>query len=192
MLRSLFSDTAGAQARTVSDKYRQSPPLAGLAMLALWVCGLGSATAQETDELKLPTNRPILMSVIEQAKASAAEEYQPDDHGLDEKLKNMDYQPYRSIRFDAEKALWHGSNDYEVQFFHPGFLYDQPVTINVVEYDNSQQQLDFDPAMFRYEQQAKQYKGLIDKNSGFAGFRVHYPIKSDEYKDEFAVLQGAS
>ena len=192
MLRSLFSDTAGAQARTVSDKYRQSPPLAGLAMLALWVCGLGSATAQETDELKLPTNRPILMSVIEQAKASAAEEYQADDHGLDEKLKNMDYQPYRSIRFDAEKALWHGSNDYEVQFFHPGFLYDQPVTINVVGYDNSQQQLDFDPAMFRYEQQAKQYKGLTDKNSGFAGFRVHYPIKSDEYKDEFAVFQGAS
>lgn len=192
MLRSILLKTNFTLTDSNKKKDNYSMVKAGLAFFVAWALGGLPAIAQETNNIKLPKNKPILMSVIEQARVSATQDYQIDDHGLDEKLKNMDYQPYRSIRFNAENALWHDQNDYEVQFFHPGFLYDQPVTIHVVGYDNSEQQVNFDPAMFRYEQQAEQYKGLTNKDSGFAGFRLHYPLKSDEYKDEFAVFQGAS
>merc|ERR1712000_230686 len=43
-----------------------------------------------------------------------------------------------------------------------------------------------------YDGSASGLAGLTDEKSGFAGFRVHYPIKNEEYKDEFAVFLGAS
>jgi len=171
---------------------KQRGVLSLVALGAMCAAGSAGVHAESVNDANFPSAKPILQSVIEEARASAEGEYTVDDHGLDEKLKNMDYQPYRSIRFKPEQALWHGKNDYEVQFFHPGFLYDEPVTVTVVERDNSQQKLAFDPAMFSYDQQAEKFAGLTDENSGFAGFRIHYPIKNDQYKDEFAVFQGAS
>ena len=79
---------------------------------------------------------PILQSIIDEAKQSAEQSYKENDHGLDDKLKDIDYQTYRAIRFKPEQSLWHGENDYEVQFFHPGFLYQLPVTVNVIDADN--------------------------------------------------------
>ena len=135
---------------------------------------------------------PVLQSVINAAKASASESYEQDDHNLDSKLKEIDYQTYRSIRFQPEQSLWHDENGYELQFFHPGFLYEYPVTIHTIGSSNTPERLAFDSEMFSYDGQSSALKGLTDENSGFAGFRVHYPIKSDEYKDEFAVFLGAS
>src|SRR5690606_25043967 len=34
--------------------------------------------------------------------------------------------------------------------------------------------------------------GKVPENIGFAGFRVHYPLNTNEFKDEFLVFQGAS
>ncbi|MEM7418630.1 MAG: glucan biosynthesis protein G [Pseudomonadota bacterium] len=129
---------------------------------------------------------------MDAARASAKEDYEQDDHGLDSKLKEIDYTTYRSIRFDSEASLWRGENDYELQFFHPGFLYEYPVTIHTIGADNTPTRLPFDSAMFKYDGSAQALAGLTDEKSGFAGFRVHYPIKNNEYKDEFAVFLGAS
>ncbi len=150
------------------------------------------ALAQKVDETNLPQNKPILESVIAEARESAKSDFQANDHGLDEKLKNMDYQAYKAIHFKPKEALWKNTSPYEVQFFHPGFLYDEPVSVTVVERDNSTSALPFDANMFRYEKKAKKVKGLTNKKSGFAGFRIHYPLNDSEYKDEFAVFQGAS
>lgn len=135
---------------------------------------------------------PVLQSVINAAKTSANGSYTRDDHNLSSKLKEIDYQTYRSIRFQPEQSLWHKENDYELQFFHPGFLYEYPVTIHTIGSSNTPERLAFDSKMFSYDGQSSALKGLTDEKSGFAGFRVHYPIKSDEYKDEFAVFLGAS
>jgi glucans biosynthesis protein len=135
---------------------------------------------------------PVLQSVIDAARDSATQSYEQDDHGLNSKLKEIDYTTYRSIRFKPEQSLWHGENDYELQFFHPGFLYEYPVTIHTIGGDNKPERLAFNSEMFNYDGSASNLAGLTDEKSGFAGFRVHYPIKSDEYKDEFAVFLGAS
>jgi len=152
-----------------------------------------SAWAVEVSDANQPQKAsPVLQSVIDAARASAKEDYEQDDHGLDSKLKEIDYTTYRSIRFDSEASLWRGENDYELQFFHPGFLYEYPVTIHTIGADNTPTRLPFDSAMFKYDGSAQALAGLTDEKSGFAGFRVHYPIKNNEYKDEFAVFLGAS
>ena len=152
-----------------------------------------SAWAVEVSDANQPQkSSPVLQSVIDAARASAKEDYEQDDHGLDSKLKEIDYTTYRSIRFDSEASLWRGENDYELQFFHPGFLYEYPVTIHTIGADNTPTRLPFDSAMFKYDGIAQALAGLTDEKSGFAGFRVHYPIKNNEYKDEFAVFLGAS
>lgn len=167
-------------------------PGALAALLVAWMCSaMAQAQVIEVSEDNIP-DRTILKAVIDDARQSAGNDYAPDDHGLDQQLKDMDYQAYRAIRFDAEKALWKGKSPYEVQFFHPGFLYDEPVTMIEVDYDNSTRELAFDSSMFIYGKPAKGLQGLTDANSGFAGFRLHYPLNSQDYKDEFAVFQGAS
>lgn len=135
---------------------------------------------------------PILQSIIDEAKQSAEQSYKENDHGLDDKLKDIDYQTYRAIRFKPEQSLWHGENDYEVQFFHPGFLYQLPVTVNVIDADNDASPIAFEKAMFSYDGKASSLGQYTKDENGFAGFRLHYPIKNEEYKDEFAVFLGAS
>ncbi|WP_394222250.1 glucan biosynthesis protein [Alteromonas gracilis] len=135
---------------------------------------------------------PVLQSIIDAARKSATESYEQDDHGLNSKLKEIDYTTYRSIRFKPQQSLWHGENNYELQFFHPGFLYEYPVTIHTIGENNKPERLAFNSNMFNYDGAASELAGLIDEKSGFAGFRVHYPIKNEEYKDEFAVFLGAS
>ncbi|BFT31977.1 glucan biosynthesis protein G [Alteromonas sp. D210916BOD_24] len=135
---------------------------------------------------------PVLQSIIDAARASAEEDYRQNDHDLDSKLKSLDYATYRDIRFKPDASLWRGENNYEVQFFHPGFLYDYPVTIHTIDETNQPQRLPFNSDMFRYDGAAASLKGLTDTKTGYAGFRVHYPIKNKQYKDEFAVFLGAS
>ena len=140
----------------------------------------------------VPPQAKILQSVIESAEQAASQDFETSDHDLDDALKNMDYQTYRAIRFNADRSLWRGENDYEVQFFHPGFLYQQPVTVYTVGSDNQPVRLPFQRDAFKYDATAAPLAGVTKENNGYAGFRVHYPIKNQQYKDEFAVFLGAS
>ncbi|MDB2330733.1 glucan biosynthesis protein G [Alteromonas sp.] len=135
---------------------------------------------------------PVLQAVIDAARESAKGAYKENDHGLNKTLKAIDYQTYRAIRFKPEKSLWRDKKDYEIQFFHPGFLYNTPITVHTIGEDNQPKQLHFNSEMFSYDGDAASLAGLTGQNTGYAGFRIHYPIKNDQYKDEFAVFLGAS
>ena len=44
---------------------------------------------------------------------------------------NLDYDKYREIEFRHEKALWAAEDlPFRVEFFHPGYLYQEPVHVN--------------------------------------------------------------
>src|ERR1019366_10410185 len=44
---------------------------------------------------------------------------------------NLDYDKYREIRFRRDRALWAADNlPFRVEFFHPGYLYEEPVHVN--------------------------------------------------------------
>lgn len=167
--------------------------VASVLSLALINATFQYAWAVEVNDANQPLKAsPVLQSIIEAAKASAEERYELDDHGLDSQLKDIDYATYRDIRFNSDTSLWRGQNDYELQFFHPGFLYEFPVIIHTIDASNTPSRLPFNSNMFSYDGSAQSLAGLTDEQSGFAGFRVHYPIKNKDYKDEFAVFLGAS
>lgn len=128
-------------------------------------------------------------TVVDRARELAAKPYSEPAPKDATELHVADYDAYREIRFRTDKALWRGSSRFEVQFFHLGFLFLSPIEVNVVE-DGAALPVRFDPAMFDYGKSGLDASGKSP--SGFAGFRVHYPLHGPDYKDEVIVFLGAS
>jgi glucans biosynthesis protein len=102
----------------------------------------------------------------------------------------MTYDQWRDIRFRPDQALWRDKNlPFQVQFFHPGLYYDRTVQVNVVD-DSGVRPVPFAPARFDYGK--NDFADRIPSDIGYAGFRVHYPLKNPDYYDELAVFLGAS
>lgn len=129
--------------------------------------------------------------VIAQAQDRAAEDYRPASTDLPRGLRDMNYDQYRDIRFRPEAALWRGDARFQVQFFHPGFLFREPVDVFVME-DGAPREYAFDSADFRYEGDTAELAEAADRVSGFAGLRLHYPVNTTDYADEVAAFLGAS
>ncbi len=123
------------------------------------------------------------------AEKLSQSEYSPPD-SLSDIVKNLSYDQWRSIRQRPEKAYWKGQKRlFNLQFFHPGFVYDRSVKINIV----NQQKITVLPV----QRDWFDYSGLplapqIPEQIGAAGFRVHYPLKNKNYFDEFLVFLGGS
>ncbi|TVR67740.1 MAG: hypothetical protein EA422_00180, partial [Gemmatimonadales bacterium] len=83
------------------------------------------------------------------AQALAALPWNPPEAALPPELQELDYDAYRRIRFLDERALWSGAGDFQVQFFHPGYLFSTPVVIHEVT-ETQVRPLPFDPDLFQY------------------------------------------
>jgi glucans biosynthesis protein len=159
-------------------------------------CLLSAPSVNAEDDVIAPFTSDMLKigffdNVIAKARKLAAEPYEAPKRDLPEALVNMDYDQYRSIRFRPEAALWRDQSAFEVQLFHPGFLFLEPVNIAEIT-DNQPNNVGFRPDFFSYDGTAAKLAGQVPMNTGFAGFRVHYPLNDKAYKDEFLVFQGAS
>jgi periplasmic glucans biosynthesis protein len=128
--------------------------------------------------------------VAKRAEALAAEPWQEPKNELPKSLRELSYDQYRDIRFRPERALWRrNGSPFEIQFFHAGFFYSNPVKLHVVT-EQGVQKLKFRHEDFDYGANKLDPKDFEDM--GYAGFRVHYPVNSPRYKDEIAVFLGAS
>ena len=64
------------------------------------------------------------------ARQLASQPYKAPDSSLPDSIKDLDYQAYRSIRFDPGKAVWLGQGlNFTAEFFHRGYLYKDRVDI---------------------------------------------------------------
>ncbi|HLP76606.1 MAG TPA: glucan biosynthesis protein, partial [Candidatus Paceibacterota bacterium] len=102
----------------------------------------------------------------------------------------LDYDKYREIEFRHEKALW-ASEDlpFRVEFFHPGYLYQEPV--HLYEFTVTAMQ------PIRFMQDLFNYRGLtiqkqIPVNTGYAGFRLVNELNEHGKWDELGAFLGAS
>ena len=128
--------------------------------------------------------------VAAKAKALAAASYVKPAKNLPKSLETLTYDQYRDIRFNPEKSHWRNAKlPFELAFFHQGLFFESPVRINEIS-NNTAQEIRFDPKLFNYGANDLNPKELT--NLGFAGFRVHYPINTNKYKDEVLVFLGAS
>jgi len=129
--------------------------------------------------------------VVDKAAQLARAPYAPAANQVPQSLLNIDYDTWREIRFRPEKALWRKEGlPFQLQFFHPGLYYDHLVTINIVSSGKSER-LPFDVDSFDYGSNHS-LPEQIPSPFGFAGFRIHGPIKTSRYFDEIAVFLGAS
>lgn len=138
------------------------------------------------------TSQPALFDAItSRAKLLAKSNFKPIVTHIPEALAKMDYDQYRSIRFRPDASIWHNESKFELQLFHAGFLYKEPVVLHMVT-NGGDATVPFKQEFFNYDGKAAPLAGIAPKNIGFAGFRIHYPLNNTQYKDEFAVFQGAS
>jgi len=104
--------------------------------------------------------------------------------------ENLDYDKYREIRFRRDRALWSAENlPFRVEFFHPGYLYQEPVHLHEFTPTHTQP--------IRFVQDFFDYGNLhianqIPINTGYAGFRVLYPLNKPDQMDELGAFIGAS
>ena len=128
--------------------------------------------------------------VVAKAQKLAHEPYVDPKGPVPEWLLKVSYDQWRDIRFRPERSLWRDrKSNFEVQFFHPGLYYDRTVAMNVVD-GGSAKPLPFSPSYFDYGH--NDFASKVPQDLGFAGFRIHYPIKNKNYHDEVIVFLGAS
>lgn len=104
--------------------------------------------------------------------------------------ENLDYDKYREIEFRHERALW-ADNDlpFRIEFFHPGYLYQEPVHINEFTLTHTQP-IRFVQDFFNYR--ALKIQKQIPADTGYAGFRVLNQLNSPDKWDELGAFLGAS
>jgi len=102
----------------------------------------------------------------------------------------LDYDKYREIEFRHERALWAAEElPFRVEFFHPGYLYEEPVHVNEFTLTAAQP--------IRFVQDFFNYRGLhiekqIPVDTGYAGFRMLYQLNEGSKWDELGSFLGAS
>ncbi len=103
---------------------------------------------------------------------------------------NLDYDKYREIRFRRDRALWAADRlPFRVEFFHPGYLYQEPVHVNEFTLTHTQP-IRFVQDFFDYGK--LDIAGQIPTKTGYAGFRVLYPLNQPDQLDELGAFIGAS
>jgi glucans biosynthesis protein len=131
-----------------------------------------------------------LDDVAERAKKLAGATYNEPKGQVPDWLLKLSYDQWRDIRFRADEALWRAKKlPFQVQFFHPGLYYDRTVKMNVVE-PSGVKPIRFSPNQFDYGK--NDFASRVPQDLGFAGFRVHAPIKTKDYFDEVIVFLGAT
>jgi glucans biosynthesis protein len=103
---------------------------------------------------------------------------------------SLDYDKYREIRFRRDRALWTADDlPFRVEFFHPGYLYQEPVHVNEFTATHVQP-IRFVQDFFNYGDLHIQNQIPVD--TGYAGFRLLNKLNNANQWDELGAFLGAS
>lgn len=115
----------------------------------------------------------------------------PDREVLPGWMKALNYDQYCNIRFRGEQSLWAQENlPFRSQFFHPGYIYREPVQIHEFTQSHAQE-VRFTPAFFEYGHLIGE-RGESPATAGFSGVKFLAAVNNNTPIDEMAVFQGAS
>ena len=105
-------------------------------------------------------------------------------------IEGLEYDSWRDIRFKPDRAIpLSASKAVRVEMFHLGFLYKRAIMVNLIQNGIVSPVL-YSPTYFDYGR-VKLSKPLpID--TGFAGFRLHYPLNDTHVFDEVISFLGTS
>jgi glucans biosynthesis protein len=124
------------------------------------------------------------------AKSLSEKPYAPSDHQAPEFFRKINYDTYRRITFRPEKTLWRDTDlRFQLQFFHPGYLFTRMVRLNEFT-DTHSQPIAFAQDLFDYHDLNVPLLSRMGLN--FAGFRILHPVNRPEVWDEVMSFLGAS
>jgi glucans biosynthesis protein len=116
--------------------------------------------------------------------------YPPSTSAVPDWLGKISYDEWRTIRYRPDQAVWREQGlPFQVQFFHPGLFYNRTVAVNLID-GGEVKPAQFSPGQFDYG--PNEFASRVPQDLGYAGFRLHAPIKSPGYLDEVIVFLGAS
>ena len=131
-----------------------------------------------------------LDQVAERARELASRPYEDPRGQVPRWLLELSYDQWRKVRFRPEMAVWADRKlPFTVQFFHPGLFYDRSVAIHEVD-ASGVRPMPFSPERFDYG--GNEFASRVPQDLGYAGFRLHYPLKRRDYQDELIVFLGAT
>lgn len=126
--------------------------------------------------------------VVAKARKLATQPHVSRNAKLPPELASMDYDTFRTLRYVRERSPWYKlGHPFEIQFFHLGSLFTNPVAINEIA-DGKVVPFHYDASAFTLNDRPMTDTGDI----GYAGFRLHYPLNTPFYPDELISFLGAS
>lgn len=161
-----------------------------LAVLAAMAAAAPGLAQQAEPGLQLGPAVPFApQSVTERARAMAARAYAPRPQ-VPAAWRNLSYDEYRRIWFDARNALWQGTDrPQRVDVFPPGLYFPRPVEIYAVAQGQARP-LRFDMGVFDTTDQFPDVP--VDDTLGYSGLRLRAELQRPGIHSEYAVFQGAS
>jgi glucans biosynthesis protein len=151
---------------------------------------LTDATGGPVDAQPAPVPAQFSFANVDKiARERAAMPYADSSPKLPESIANIGYDQYRDIRYRPADAIWRGQSMFELQMFHRGFNFDRRVNLSEVS-EAGVRPILYSTSMFDFGKNAA--PGQLPPETGFAGFRVHFPLHTPAYKDEVVAFLGAS
>jgi len=145
-----------------------------------------ASTADAQERPASPFSRAILVA---RAEELAKQEYVPPPSSTDS-ANRLSYEQYKAIHFQKGASIWaHQNRTFTLDLFHPGFIFDTPVNINLVIGGMARRVL-FKSDLFESESGTAPLSD--EEEVGYSGFRVRAPINKPDVLDEFLVFQGAT
>lgn len=126
------------------------------------------------------------------AQGRAEQPFRSPKLDLPEALRQdkLNYDEYRKIRFRNDRALWLSEKlPFRVEFYHPGYLYQEPVRVHEFTKDFAQR-IRFVEDFFDYSD--LDLRKHIPADTGYAGFKFTYPINKPDDFPEVGSFLGAS
>ncbi len=130
-------------------------------------------------------------ALTEAMKNKASQPFAKAGFELPQQIAELTYDQHRAIRFRPDHALWQGEAPFELQAFHMGWLFKEPVRLYAVEGETAEPIL-FTGRDFEYRKplDPTAFEDLVME--GEAGFRLHYPLNAPDVMDELVSFLGAS
>jgi len=128
--------------------------------------------------------------VLERARALLTAPFEDVIPRLPDPFDSLDFDTWRDVKFKTDHAIFGNISDaFQIQTFHLGFLYRRPVTINTIR-DGIAAPIPYSSAMFDYGK--LKVEKPLPVNTGFAGFRLNFPVNDPHVFDEAISFVGAS
>ena len=126
----------------------------------------------------------------ERMKARAAQAYEPPVL-LKDLAGALDYDDYRRIRYNPERARWSEDSGFRLHAFHIGGLFAEPVRLYELA-EGQAREMTFSAEDFVYDDPETKARLPLDGDLPIAGFRLMFPLNRPEVHDEVVSFLGAS